>query len=160
MDVHKNARTTPHSRALIAQRVCAGESVAAVARAFGVCHRTVGKWVQRATEGAEALQDRSCRPHRSPRAFGPALTVEIARLRQLAWPGAQIADAVGVSRTTVARALRQLGLARLARLTPPRPVQRYEWPQPGQLLHISASLSTSNTFGVISAPLGPAGARR
>jgi hypothetical protein len=28
MDVHKNARTTPHSRALIAQRVAAGERAA------------------------------------------------------------------------------------------------------------------------------------
>ena len=36
MDVHKNARTTPHSRALIAQRVAAGERPAAVARAVGV----------------------------------------------------------------------------------------------------------------------------
>ena len=25
MDIHKNARTTPHSRALIAERVAAGE---------------------------------------------------------------------------------------------------------------------------------------
>src|SRR5436309_3509303 len=35
MDVHKNARTTPHSRGLIAQRVHAGETVAAVARGIG-----------------------------------------------------------------------------------------------------------------------------
>ena len=136
MDVHKNARTTPHSRALIAARIHAGESAAAVARAFGVCHRTVSKWVARAAEGPEALHDRSCRPHQSPQAFGPALTVEIARLRQLAWPGAQIADALGIRRATVARTLRQLGVARLARLTPPRVTQRYEWPQPGQLLHV------------------------
>jgi hypothetical protein len=39
MDVHKNARTTPYSRALIAQRVQRGEPVAAVARAVGVCER-------------------------------------------------------------------------------------------------------------------------
>jgi uncharacterized protein YoaH (UPF0181 family) len=31
MDIHKNARTTPHSRALIAERVNAGEAQAAVA---------------------------------------------------------------------------------------------------------------------------------
>src|SRR5882762_10657285 len=52
MDVHKNARTTPHSRGLIAQRVHAGETVAAVARAFSVCDRTVRKWVQRAALAA------------------------------------------------------------------------------------------------------------
>lgn len=34
MDVHKNARTTPRSRPVIVQRDQAGETVAAVARAF------------------------------------------------------------------------------------------------------------------------------
>jgi len=136
MDVHKNARTTPYSRALIAQRIRVGESVAAVARAFGICDRTAAKWARRATEGHEALLDRSCRPHHSPRAFGPALTVEIARLRQLAWTGVQIADAIGISQATVARTLRQLGLARLAALTAPPLIRRYEWPRPGQLVHV------------------------
>lgn len=72
MDVHKKARTTPHSRALIAQRLAAGETPAAVARAVGVCDRTVRKWVARAAEGPLALDDRSCRPQRSPRDLGGA----------------------------------------------------------------------------------------
>src|SRR5262249_55289700 len=81
MEVHKNARTTPWSRALIAQRVHAGETVAAVARAFSICDRTARKWVQRAARGE--LADRSCRPRQSPRAISPATMVEIQRLRQL-----------------------------------------------------------------------------
>ena len=136
MDVHKNARTTPYSRALIAQRIRAGESIAAVARAFGICDRTAAKWAHRAAEGPPALRDRSCRPHHSPRALGPAVTVEIARLRHLAWTGAQIAEAVGISPTTVARTLRQLGLARLAALSAPPVIRRYEWPRPGDLVHV------------------------
>jgi transposase-like protein len=64
MDIHQNARTTPHSRAELARRVHAGEAVAHVARAFGVCDRAVRKWADRAREGALALEDRSCRPHR------------------------------------------------------------------------------------------------
>jgi transposase-like protein len=83
MDVHKNARTTPHSRALIAQRVAAGETPAAVARAVGVCDRTVHKWVARAAEGALALEDRSCRPQRSPRAISAGLMVEIQLFKLL-----------------------------------------------------------------------------
>jgi transposase-like protein len=71
MDVHKNARTTPYSRALIAQRVAAGETPAAVARAFGVSERTVHKWVARAAEGPGALgtapADRSAPRGRSRR---------------------------------------------------------------------------------------------
>jgi transposase-like protein len=71
MDVHKNARTTPHSRALIAQRVAAGETPAAVARALGVCDRTVHKWVARAAEGpwrsTTVRADRTAPPARSRR---------------------------------------------------------------------------------------------
>jgi transposase InsO family protein len=136
MDVHKNARTTPHSRALIAQRVGAGAKPAVVARAFGVCDRTVRKWVARAAAGPLALADRSCRPQRSPRAISAALMVEIQRLRQRRWTGAVIAEAVGLSRATVARTLGQLGLARLGRFEEAAPGRRYEWARPGQLLHV------------------------
>jgi transposase InsO family protein len=134
MDVHKNARTTPHSRAMIAQRVHAGETVAAVARALSLSDRTVRKWVQRAALGEVA--DRSCRPHRSPRGISVAALVEIQRLRHLGWTGAQIAEVVQVSRATVARRLAQLGLARLEALTPQPALVRYEWARPGQLLHL------------------------
>ena len=134
MDVHKNARTTPHSRAMMAQRVRAGESVAAVARAFSVSARTARKWVHRAAAGE--LSDRSCRPHQSPRAISAAVVVEIQRLRQLGWTGAQIAEGVQVSRATVARTLAQLGLARLEALQPRPILVRYEWARPGELLHV------------------------
>ena len=88
MDVHKNARTTPYSRTLIAQRVQSGEPAAAVARAVGVCSRTVKKWVARYAEGALALEDRSSRPHHSPRAIGAGVVVEIERLRRrYRWTG-------------------------------------------------------------------------
>ena len=122
MDIHKNARTSPHSRALIAERVNAGESQAAVARSFGLCGRTVRKWTGRAAEGELALEDRSCRPHDSPRAISSGLMVEIERLRRRwRWTGAQIAESVGVSRATVARSLGQLGLARLGPAEPVPP---------------------------------------
>ena len=136
MDVHKNARTTPHSRALMAQRVAAGETPAAVARALGVCDRTVHKWVARAAEGSLALDDRSCRPQRSPRAISAGLMVEIQRLRERRWTGAIIAEAVGLSRATVARTLAQLGLARLPAVDAAPAGRRYEWERPGQLVHV------------------------
>lgn len=56
MDVHKNARTTPHRRALIACRVAAGPPAAAGGRQFGVCDRTVHKWVPRAGEGVVEIE--------------------------------------------------------------------------------------------------------
>jgi transposase-like protein len=136
MDVHKNARTTPRSRAVIAARAAAGQPAAAVARALGVCDRTVHKWVRRAAEGDLALEDRSCRPHHSPHAISAGLVVEIERLRKRRWTGAVIAEAVGVSRATVARTLQQLGLARLGAVEPVVPSRRYEWARPGQMVHV------------------------
>ena len=69
MDIHKNARTTPWSRAEIVTRVLERrQPVRAVAADLGVSERTVCKWLARGEgEGDAGLQDRSCRPHRSPR---------------------------------------------------------------------------------------------
>jgi len=137
MDIHKNARTTPQSRALLARRAAAGEPRTVIARGLGVCERTVAKWIGRAAEGELALEDRSCRPHHSPRAISTELVVEIERMRRrYRWTGGQIAEATGVSRATVARTLTQLGLQRLAPPEPPTSGRRYEWAAPGQLVHL------------------------
>lgn len=48
----------------------------------------------------------------------------------------QIAKELGVAPSTTARLLRRAGLHRLADLEPARPDNRYEWEQPGQLLHL------------------------
>ncbi|MDR3437901.1 helix-turn-helix domain-containing protein, partial [Telmatospirillum sp.] len=47
MNVHKNAKLTPHGRALIAARHEAGETPNAIAMAFGVSPATVYKWLRR-----------------------------------------------------------------------------------------------------------------
>jgi transposase len=69
MDVHKNARLTPHSRAELVRRVLdEGQSKAIVAASFGVCSKTVSTWVERyEKEGWDGLYDRSSRPKCSPR---------------------------------------------------------------------------------------------
>lgn len=137
MDVHQNARTTPRSRAEIVRRVLTGQRPAGVAAAVGVSEPTVRKWVARyRAEGEAGLRDRSCRPHR-PAGATPALVVSwVEQLRRQRWTGAQIAAALSVSASTVARVLRRCGLARLAALEPPVPVQRSQWPQAGDLLHV------------------------
>ena len=68
MDLHKNARTTPRSRAEIVRRVLqAGDRPSQVARAMGICPRTVRKWVARyAAQLDVGLRERSCRPRRQP----------------------------------------------------------------------------------------------
>ncbi len=48
MNVHKNARLTPLGRAGMVRRVVEdGQTPKAVAAAFGVCVKTVRKWVAR-----------------------------------------------------------------------------------------------------------------
>ena len=52
MDVHKNARLTFHGRDTMARRVLeAGQTPKALAIAFGVCPKTVEKWVARYQAG-------------------------------------------------------------------------------------------------------------
>src|SRR5438270_29338 len=137
MDVHKNARTTPHSRAKIISRVLAGESARAVAEDMGVAESTVRKWVRRyLAEGRAGLNDRSCRPHESPRATPSALVEWIERLRRQRWTVDEIALRLQLARATVARVLQRCGLGRLSALAPPVEVRRYEWAHPGDLVHI------------------------
>ena len=138
MDIHKNARLTPHSRAELVRRVLdEGQSKASVAAAFGVCERTVRKWIERfEAEGTSGLADRSSRPHRLHWPTPAAVTERIETLRRQRWTGGQIARETGVSTATVSRVLRRLGLSRLRDLVPAQPVRRYERQSPGELIHL------------------------
>lgn len=137
MDVHQNARTTPHSRMLIVERLDEGWTVPAIAAAMGVDPKTVRKWRDRfAAEGAAGLVDRSSRPHRSPTRLGEDATVEIERLRRERLSGPAIARQARRPVSTVGAWLRRLGLGRLSALDPKPPVIRYERERPGELIHI------------------------
>jgi transposase InsO family protein len=137
MDVHQNARTTPHSREKIVERVLRGESARRVATEVGICESTVRKWLGRyRAEGRAGLRDRSCRPRRSPTATPPRLVQWVERLRRQRWTGAEIARRLQLGRATVARLAQRRGLARLSALEPPAVVRRYEWARPGDLLHL------------------------
>lgn len=137
MDAHENARTTPHSRMLIVERLAAGWTVAAVAAALGTSPRTVRKWRDRfAAEGETGLRDRSCRPHGSPARLSASAEGEIEALRRQRLSGPAIARQLRRPVSTVGHALRRLGLGRLAALDPPRQIIRDEREQPGELIHI------------------------
>lgn len=137
MDIHKNASLTPLSRAEVVLRVLEeGQSRKAVAAAFGVCVKTVSKWVARfEVEGPDGLQDRSSRPRRLRHPTPDAVVKRIEDLRRERRTGQQIANETGVSPATVSRVLRRLGLNRLKDLDPAEPIRRYERKAPGELLH-------------------------
>jgi transposase InsO family protein len=104
---------------------------------FGVTRQTVRKWRRRyQAEGEPGLRDRSSRPHRSPAALPRHQRRQIERRRRQRWSSLRIAQYYTLPISTVVTVARRLGLNRLTRLEPPRPVIRYEHARPGALLHL------------------------
>jgi transposase InsO family protein len=155
MDIHKNARLTLIRREQLAQAVVVQKmTLQAAARSFHVCARTAAKWTHRyQKEGLAGLHDRSSRPHRSPRRTGEALAERVEQLRRQRFTGYHIAQSTGLSRATVSRILRRLGLNRMRDLEPAVPLIRYEHPAPGDLLHLDIK-QLGRFAGVVSRPDG------
>lgn len=139
MNVHKNARTTPISRALIVSRVQDQHRCPrVVASELGISVRTVYKWLARfRAEGTTGLLDRSCAPivvrHRLPESWSSA--IDTLR-RQHRMTAAQIAQSLKIPRSTVSAAIKRLGLNRFGQWDPKPQVFRYERQSPGDLLHL------------------------
>jgi transposase InsO family protein len=135
MRVHRNAKTTPKMRELIVTRATQGWTYGRIAAALGISVRTVAKWMARSRQ-ADGLSDASSRPHRQPRRLAAPLEAAILRLRHTRATAWQISAALRLPRSTVTRVLARAGVNRVALLEPPAPVQRYEWPHVGDLLHL------------------------
>ena len=139
MNIHPCARTCPAGRALLTRRVLSlGWSVGEAAEAAGVSKRTAYKWLKRLREeGGAGLCDRSSRPHRSPTRLPlekGTIVLELRRSKRLT--AAKIAAVLQLARSTVARLLKRSGLGRLALMEPKPEPRSYEWPRPGDMLHI------------------------
>jgi hypothetical protein len=133
--------------------VIAGQTPKAVATAFGVCVKTVNKWVARfQAEGAVGLIDRSSRPHRLYRPTPATTSERIAELRRQRATGKQIAQQVGVSPATVSRVLARLGLNKLSALEPAAPIVRYEREHPGDMIHSTSKSLVASTASAIASP--------
>ena len=134
---YENARTTVNSREQMVKRVLnEGVSVSLVAGQFGVSQRTVYKWLTRYRQGGSAaLQNRTSRPHKSPRRLPVQRVATIAAMRRMRMSGPRIAFALSMPISTVSNELRRLRLNRLSRLEPQPPVLRYEHEAPGDMIH-------------------------
>jgi transposase InsO family protein len=136
MELHGNARLTPHGRTLMCQRVRdEGWTVAEAAEAAGCSERTCYRWLVRYDAG-EALTDRSSAPHEVPGRTPPETETLIEELRRLRWTSTRIAAELDLATSTVCAVLRRQGLHRLCRLEPPEPPNRYCRRHPGELIHI------------------------
>ena len=138
MDYHKNAPWTAVSRERLARMVLEdGVRLGCAAARFSVSWKTAAKWVARYRQlGAAGLADRNSRPHHSPRQTSSFLVEKVVVLRRQHYPGWRIARELGLSPSSVSRILRRARLSRWRDLNPPPPVQRYEHPRPGDMLHL------------------------
>lgn len=138
MDYHHHARLTQHSREWLVRSVLEESlSLRAAAAACRLSRQSAAKWVRRfQQEGVGGLRDRGSRPHRSPRRTATELATRVEQLRRLRWTGMRIAQATGLSRSTVSRILTRLRLNKAKMLEPQIPIVRYEHAAPGDLLHI------------------------
>jgi transposase InsO family protein len=146
MSDHRNAKLGLAGRYALVSAIAGGVTLRAAAAAFSVSPATAHRWWHRwsgAGEEARAtlscLFDRSSRPHRSPRQLAPELAEAIcACRRRTGWGPRLVAAATGFSHSTVWKVLWRAGISRPQR--PARePANRYEWPCPGDLLHMDTS---------------------
>ena len=143
MFLHANAKLGLAGRLALVRAVEDGLSLRAAAAAFSVSPATAYRWWHRWLEAGEearrtlsCLFDRSSRPHRSPRQLAPELEQAIcACRRETGWGPRLVAGATGFAHSTVWQVLRRAGISRAPRAAK-EPANRYEWPCPGDLLHM------------------------
>ncbi len=143
MNMHPKAKLGLAARHELCKAIESGQSRREAARRFSVSPATAKKWFDRwqAARPAErlslsCLHDRSSRPHRSPAELAAGEQKRICEVRRhTGWGPRLIAGVVKRPHSTVHATLRRHGISR-----PPRPerrqVVRYEWPCPGDLLHM------------------------
>ena len=144
MSIHANARLGPAGRReLVFLMINLGMSERQAAACLSTSNCTAHRWKQRwlvaslqeRESGAWAL-DRSSRPRNSPRKTRPEIERQVCKARErTGWGPRLIAGEVGVAHSTVHAILKRHGCSRAAR-QPRAPFVRYEWPCPGDLLHM------------------------
>ncbi len=136
---HRTARLNVFGRQLLVTRIeFDGWPIAKAAEAQGVSRTTAHKWITRyRAESWPGLEDRTSRPHRSPRLTPPDEVAAILRARvDRRWGPHRLAPLTGHPRSTVYAVLARAGYSRLrdADRLSGVPV-RYVHDHPGSLVH-------------------------
>ena len=142
MYLHANAKLGLAGRRALVGAIEGGLSLKAAAAAFSVSPATAHRWWHRWLDGGRqesALFDRSSRPRRSSRLLALELQERICDCRRkTGWGPRLVAGATGFAHSTVWKVLRRHGLSRRSP-TSKEPANSYEWPCPGDLLHMDTS---------------------
>jgi transposase InsO family protein len=146
MELHANAKLGLAGRIALVETVAAGATLRAAAAAFNVAPATAHRWWHRFADALPARHqstewacDRSSRPHCSPRLLADEQQLRICEVRQATgWGPRLVAGVTGDPHQTVWKVLRRHGLSRPKRQLR-EDAHRYEWPCPGDLLHMDVS---------------------
>jgi transposase len=144
MGQHLRGRLGPAGRAEIARlQLVEGMTEREAAACLSVAPGTARRWkLRRLRATAEELssgawtRDRSSRPHRSPRQTPREVEQRVCEARRrTGWGPRLLVAETGVAHSTISAILKRHGCSRA-----PRPAReklvRYEWPCPGDLLHM------------------------
>jgi transposase InsO family protein len=138
---HANSALTPRARLRLARLIVdEGWPVAVAARRYDVSWPTAKRWAERyAAMGAEAMADRSSRPHRVANRTSPYRVRKIVHLRwkQRLSP-IEIGARLAMAPSTVHAVLVRCRLNRLSHLDlrTGEPIRRYEHDRPGAMIHV------------------------
>ena len=139
---HPNARLTPRGRRELVRLVEQGATLREAAAACGVAASTACVWTRRWRAARSSIRPRwrACAtapadPHRVRDAARRVSSSICAARLETGWGPRLIAGVTGVPHQTVWKVLQRAGCSR--RPKPPREAaNRYEWPCPGDLLHM------------------------
>src|SRR3954471_12214957 len=143
MGVHANAKLGPAGRRELVRLIRAGLSERQAAACLSVAPATAHRWAVREREGGAAERTsgawalgRSSRPRRCPRQTPAELEQRVCQARErTGWGPRLLVAETGLAHSTISAILKRHGCSR-------RPcadrgeVIRYEWPCPGDLLHM------------------------
>jgi transposase InsO family protein len=146
MSHHRDAKLGLAGRYALVSAIAGGMTLKQAAACFSVSPATAHRWWHRWSEASDdarqtlaCLFDRSSRPRRSPRRLAPELEQAIcACRRETGWGPRLIAGATGFAHSTVSKVLKRAGISRPV-TRPKEPANTYEWPCPGDLLHMDVS---------------------
>jgi transposase InsO family protein len=146
MKTHPRAKLGPAGRLALTDAIANGMTQKAAAAAFCVSPATAHRWWHRRLGASPEdlvsgawLFDRSSRPRCSPRLLDGELQERICECRRhTGWGPRLVAGATGQAHSTVWKVLHRHGISRPPK-QPRENANRYEWPCPGDLLHMDTA---------------------
>ena len=143
MQIHGRAKLGPAGRLALCQAVEGGMTFRQAAAAMCVAPATAHRWWHRYVLASPAEReslawaaDRCSRPHHSPRLLASSEQQKICEVRRhTGWGPRLVAGVTGHPHSTVWKVLHRHGQSRRPRERR-QATNRYEWPCPGDLLHI------------------------